>query len=209
MIVDSTQEKSLALEYRRKQAIRFLRDAKLRPVDVARALGVSRAAVSMWWSMYCKRGEDGLRYTVRTGRHPRLSKEQLTQVESALRRGGLANGFPTDRWSARRVAVLIERETGVRYHPDHVGKLARAFGWHPWWGLAPVELRKAVRTVTPKAPQSLRPPFMLHPIFSGRTVGTAATVRSSKRLEYAAADGSRRSGLSETGRSREVPVETR
>ena len=43
--------------------------------------------------------------------------------------GAEAFGFRGDVWTAKRVATVIRREFGVRYHPNHVGKLLRAAGW--------------------------------------------------------------------------------
>jgi transposase len=34
-----------------------------------------------------------------------------------------------DVWTAPRVAAVIERGFGVRYHPAHVSRLLRALGW--------------------------------------------------------------------------------
>jgi transposase len=35
------------------------------------------------------------------------------------------HGFDTDHWTLARITTLIERLTGVRYHPGHVWKLLR------------------------------------------------------------------------------------
>jgi transposase len=39
--------------------------------------------------------------------------------------------YETPLWSCPRVAHLIEREFGVRYHPGHVWKLITSLGWSP------------------------------------------------------------------------------
>ena len=46
-----------------------------------------------------------------------------------LAQGAEAFGFRGDVWTATRAATVIRREFGVRYHPNHVGKLLRAAGW--------------------------------------------------------------------------------
>ena len=46
---------------------------------------------------------------------PKLSDEQLAQVEQALLKGPRANGFSTEMWTLARVADVIETVTGVRY----------------------------------------------------------------------------------------------
>ncbi len=42
--------------------------------------------------------------------------------------GASAHGFPTDRWTTGRLAMAIERQFGVRYDQDHVGRLMHKFG---------------------------------------------------------------------------------
>jgi transposase len=43
--------------------------------------------------------------------------------------GAEAHGFKGELWTRKRVAVLILREFGVRYHPGHVSKLLKDLGW--------------------------------------------------------------------------------
>ena len=40
-----------------------------------------------------------------------------------------AHGFTTDLWTLPRVATVIERLTGVHYHPGHVWKILGAMDW--------------------------------------------------------------------------------
>jgi len=56
-------------------------------------------------------------------------KNSLPLVEQELLRGAAAHGFESDLWSLPRVAALIEKLTGVSYHPDHVWKLLHKLGW--------------------------------------------------------------------------------
>jgi transposase len=46
-----------------------------------------------------------------------------------LAKGAEAYGFRGDVWTASRVAEVIDRSFGVRYHRDHVGRLLREAGW--------------------------------------------------------------------------------
>jgi transposase len=39
-----------------------------------------------------------------------------------------AFGFETDRWSTARLAHAIQRRFGIRYDPDHVGRLMHRLG---------------------------------------------------------------------------------
>jgi hypothetical protein len=65
----------------------------------------------------------------RAGRKPRLSTEQISQIEHGLKRGPQALGYETCLWTANRVAHLIEQESRVSYHPGHVWKILRQLGW--------------------------------------------------------------------------------
>jgi transposase len=70
-----------------------------------------------------------LRQAGRAGRKPRLTEPQKTKLEQRLLAGPERLGYDTNLWSSERVAHLIEREFGVRYHPGHVWKLLVSLGW--------------------------------------------------------------------------------
>jgi transposase len=51
-------------------------------------------------------------------------------VARTLAKGAEANGYVTDLWTLPRVAEVIERMTGVAYHPGHVWYIVRdRLGW--------------------------------------------------------------------------------
>jgi transposase len=93
--------------------------------QVARQLGVARQNVSRWHARWQAGGLDALASRGPTGTAPRLSDQQLHAVDQALRQGARANGFDTDHWTLARVSSVIERLTGVAYHPGHTWKLLR------------------------------------------------------------------------------------
>jgi transposase len=64
-----------------------------------------------------------------TLRKPRLSRSQLEKVDAALRQGARQHGFEAELWTLPRVAKLIERVTGERFHPGHVWKILGALDW--------------------------------------------------------------------------------
>src|SRR5256886_11455169 len=64
-----------------------------------------------------------------TGVSPSLTVEQKAQSPALLAKGAEAYGFRGDVWTASRVAEVIKRTFGVRYHRDHVGKVMREAGW--------------------------------------------------------------------------------
>ena len=117
-----------ALERRRFQALRLLRQG-LNQSEVARRVRVVRQSVARWAALDRKSGERALRQAGRAGRKPRLTKRQKAMLEQRLLAGPERLGYDTSLWSSERVAHLIEREFGVRYHPGHVWKILVALGW--------------------------------------------------------------------------------
>jgi transposase len=96
---------------------------------IAAALGVTPGAVSQWMKRVADGGVEALRTRLRPGPTPKLTPEQRARIPELLVRGAEAYGFVGDVWTAPRVAAVIEREFGVRYHPAHVSRLLRAVGW--------------------------------------------------------------------------------
>src|SRR4029450_12227255 len=93
--------------------------------QVARQLGGARQTVARWPAQWQAGGLEGLRSAGPTGYAPRLSDAQLAVIDQALRQGARAHGFDTDHWTLARVTTVIERLTGVAYHPGHTWKLLR------------------------------------------------------------------------------------
>ena len=113
---------------RRKQACKLFRSGKIQ-ADVARELGVSRQSVSRWYSAWCEGGAGALNGTGRAGRLPSIDVKQLKDVERAILKGPLSFGYKTDMWTLQRVAEVIEKQTGILYHPGHVWKILRQLGF--------------------------------------------------------------------------------
>ena len=111
------------------RAAELFAKAKLSQADIARELGVSHQTVSDWHEKWLAGGKAALKSAGRAGRLPKVTPTQLAHVERALERGPKANGFPTELWTLARVADVIERTTGVRYHPGHVWRVLRQMGW--------------------------------------------------------------------------------
>ncbi len=115
-------------EERRKRAW-TLKEQGWRQKDIAEALGVSEGAISQWLKRGRAGGVEALGAHPPKGVAPRLTAEQKAQLPQLLARGAEASGFGGDVWTARRVAEVIHRTFGVRYHRDHVGRLLREAGW--------------------------------------------------------------------------------
>jgi transposase len=113
-----------AMRERRLRAAELLEQGVI-PAEVARQVGVSHQIVSDWRAAWRRSGRDGLRGAGRAGRLPKLSRDQLAHVESELIKGAEASGYPNDVWTLQRVAEMIDRLTGVSYHPAHVWSILR------------------------------------------------------------------------------------
>ena len=116
------------MERRRLAAARDLR-AGPSQADVARKYGVSETSVSRWARRLRDGGLEALRATKAKRPGPRLSKADLGRLRALLIEGAAAHGWSTDLWTTKRIAALIEREFGVRYHFNHMGRLLRRLGF--------------------------------------------------------------------------------
>ena len=71
-----------------------------------------------------------------------MSALQLGQIKQALLEGATANGFVGELWTLDRIALVIERLTGVRHHPAHVWALLHH---RPGWSVQRPMRRAAER----------------------------------------------------------------
>jgi transposase len=118
-----------ALERRRKQAARLFAKGETVLASVARQLKVTRQSAFRWYQQWRRGGSGALKAAGRAGRKPRLTASQLGRVEAALMKGARHHGFSADLWTLPRVATVVERVTGVKYHPGHVWKVLGSMHW--------------------------------------------------------------------------------
>jgi transposase len=95
---------------------------------VARKFGVSRTTASRWRRALSGRGVEALRKRRASGRPSRLSAEQLRGATDIYHAGPREAGFDSDRWTTMRFAEAIQARFGVRYDPDHVGRIMHRLG---------------------------------------------------------------------------------
>ena len=113
---------------RRVRAGRLLLAGKS-PPEVARLVGAPRQTVYRWRDVLDVGGINALRDMSKGGRPAQLGAAELSRLYVALLEGATAHGFATALWTLKRVRLLIERESGVRYHPGHVWRVLRRLGW--------------------------------------------------------------------------------
>jgi transposase len=116
------------LEARRRRALALLRQG-LGVRAVAARIGCSPGSVSRWQAAVAVGGAAALRAKPAPGRPRRLSTRQRARLLKLLLQGATAHGYGTPLWTLPRVADLIARTFGVRYHPAHVWKVLRGEGW--------------------------------------------------------------------------------
>jgi len=99
--------------------------------DIAEALGVTKGAVSQWIKRGQEGGEAALQEQPKSGRPLRLSKADRQKLPDILERGAESFGFRGELWTCSRVAKVIQREFGVKYHPAHVSRILKDLNWTP------------------------------------------------------------------------------
>ena len=116
------------LQRRRLRAVELVHEGES-PEDVARFLGCGRSSVYTWLKL-AREDPGALAAKAHPGRTPRLDEADRRRLEELLLQGAVAHGWPTELWTAARVAELIERQFGIAFHPEHVRKLLkRKLNW--------------------------------------------------------------------------------
>src|SRR4051795_5122026 len=108
------------LQRRRLRAVELVNQGES-PEDVARFLDCGRSSVYTWLKL-AREDLGKLAAKPHPGRTPRLTAEQLAELDGLLLKGAKAHGVRTDLGTAARAAELIERQFGVAFHPEHVRK---------------------------------------------------------------------------------------
>jgi transposase len=111
------------LERRRRRAVELIQKGES-PTVIARILGACRTSLYRWLAM-AKRPPGALAPRPHPGPRPRLTDEQLRELEALLLKGARAHGWHNDLWSAHRVAEVIRRHFGVEYRVEHVREILR------------------------------------------------------------------------------------
>jgi transposase len=93
------------------------------------ALGVSKGAVSQWMKRGREGGKAALLKRKAPGAASKLSAEQLAMLPEVLARGAVTYGFRGNVWTHPRIVKIIQREMGVKYHPNHIPRLLKKINW--------------------------------------------------------------------------------
>lgn len=101
-------------EGRRKRAFE-LRELGWRDAQIAEALGVTRGAVSQWFTRRAEQGQPAWQSKPHPGRPAKLTEQQLLMIPDMLSHGAEAWGFRGEIWTAQRVTMILRWQYGVQY----------------------------------------------------------------------------------------------
>jgi transposase len=123
-----SQGSAAELETRRRLAGRLLLEGR-KIGEVAQIVAASESSVRRWRQAMREGGLEALQAKPHPGPKPRLNEKQKQRLVKILLTGPCKAGYRTDLWTCPRVAEVIVKKFGVRYHPAHVWKLLRSLGW--------------------------------------------------------------------------------
>jgi transposase len=119
-----THRPGIAARTRDRLEMIRLADAGWAIPRIARHLGTHEQTVRKYVKAFLGNGFDALPDRPRPGRPPRVTAAHLDALEVLLDTAGRT-------WTTPQLVDWLEREHGVRVHPDHLSRLlhARRFGW--------------------------------------------------------------------------------
>jgi transposase len=95
-----------------------LSDAGLSVPQVARHLQANDKTVRQWVKRFLEEGFEALLDQPHLGRPSQLTPQRLEAVRALLSQGGRT-------WSAGQLADWLAEHHGVRFHPQHLGRLLK------------------------------------------------------------------------------------
>jgi transposase len=95
------------------------------PSEVADFLDVDVSSVYRWLDCYRQYGDAGLEAMPVPGRPSRLTRRQAKRVLGWLKRAPEKFGFPTSRWTAPRLAIVLARDLGIQFPPRYLNAWLR------------------------------------------------------------------------------------
>jgi transposase len=97
--------------------------------EIARRIGCPARSLLRWRNALRSDGADALKAKPGPGRPPKLTEKQKAKLVKVLAQGAMAHGNRTELWTTQRIATVIDRRLGVRYHRNHVSILLHQLGW--------------------------------------------------------------------------------
>ena len=118
------------LERRRRLAVQRVCEG-YSAEEAADFLGVDPRSVRRWLAAFHQDGPAGLAASPVPGRPPKLTPAQEKIVCRWLTDNPTDHGFPTELWTANRLALLIAGEWDIALHPHYLAGWLRQRGYTP------------------------------------------------------------------------------
>jgi transposase len=115
--------------------------------DVADFLGVHPVTVNKWVRAHRADPAAGLSGKPHPGRKPFLTPAQEKKVLGWVAEKPTRHGFPTDLWTARRVADLIRQKFEITFHPGYLRE---------WMSRRDLSPQKPARRAKERNPEAVR-----------------------------------------------------
>jgi transposase len=107
--------------------------------DVARILNVTVRSINRWDKTRREQGVRALRAKPQPGRKPYLNAAQCRQVLGWIEKNPRDLGFPTELWTAGRVARMIQQRFHIHYNSHYLSQ------WLSVHGVTPQKPRRVPR----------------------------------------------------------------
>ncbi len=117
-----------AKQYRLELVVKLHQEGHTQ-VKIAELSQLSQSRVSTILKIYRQKGKSGLQIKSPPGRPAGLKDEDLTKLGQILKAEALAWGFPTDGWTLKRIAKVVEAEFGKPYSLEHIRRLLKKIGF--------------------------------------------------------------------------------
>ena len=119
-------EKIVAEEFKRKQGYEMI-EKGLKNSVIAEKLQVDRRTVYNW--RLRKEREIDWKRRKQKGATSRLSEKQKEKLKKIIDDGATACGYPTEVWTLKRIAEVIEKEFGVHYNTTYIWQILDTMGY--------------------------------------------------------------------------------
>lgn len=130
------------LERRRELAVARVSEGYAQ-AEVAAFLGVHPHTVSRWVCTAREHGSPALKSKPTPGRPRKLNARQEKTVLSWIAKAPTSFGFPTDLWTSRRLAALIEQRWDIHFNANYLVEWLRARKQSPQKPAQPARERDA------------------------------------------------------------------
>lgn len=113
------------------RAIELSTEEGMKPLQIAKVLGVGITTVRTWLKRFEQEGDSYLLpATIGKGKKPFLDSEQVANLSNILvTKTAEDYGFEGDFWTRKRIGQVIEQEFNVTYKERSVGDLLKRMGF--------------------------------------------------------------------------------